>query len=74
MIVLFLQQKSTFATAREVIKEGGFGDRGLNKALTSTLLRHGIFNMVYFSFYHNVKDIMPQSEVSGLSDSYDDFL
>lgn len=58
----FKTQKSTFAMAREILKEGGFGDRGLNKALTSTLFRHGIFNMVYFSFYHNVKDIIPKSQ------------
>ncbi|KAK2187834.1 hypothetical protein NP493_153g07036 [Ridgeia piscesae] len=58
----FKTQKSTFATVREIVKEGGFGDRGLNKALTSTLFRNGIFNMVYFSFYHNVKDIIPKSE------------
>ena len=64
MDYFFLQQKSTFATAREIMKEGGFGDRGLSKGLTSSLFRDGIFNMVYFSFYHNVKDIIPKSEVS----------
>ena len=50
--------------AKSIMKEGGFGDRGFGKAITSTILRHGIFNMVYFSFYHNVKEIVPKSEVS----------
>eukprot|EP00106_Octopus_bimaculoides_P002389 XP_014769831.1 PREDICTED: mitochondrial 2-oxodicarboxylate carrier-like [Octopus bimaculoides] len=55
-------QKSTVATAREIFKEHGFGRNGLNKGLTSTLGRHGIFNMIYFSLYHNVKNTFPETE------------
>ncbi len=62
-----LQQKSAFKTARVIFREHGFGDKGLNKALTSTLMRHGVFNMIYFSFYHNVKSWIPQMEVSKIS-------
>lgn len=58
-----LQQGSTIATAREIIRKDGFGRQGLNKGLTSTLGRHGVFNMIYFGFYHNVRDLIPQAEV-----------
>ncbi|XP_057638780.1 mitochondrial 2-oxodicarboxylate carrier [Chionomys nivalis] len=57
----FTEQLSTFAYARQIIKKEGLGIQGLNKGLTATLGRHGIFNMVYFGFYHNVKDIIPAS-------------
>ncbi|KAK7940434.1 hypothetical protein WMY93_003760 [Mugilogobius chulae] len=52
-------QPSSFAQARKIIKAGGFGLNGLNRGLTSTLGRHGIFNMIYFGFYFNVKDAIP---------------
>jgi solute carrier family 25 2-oxodicarboxylate transporter 21 len=55
----FAQQSSTIATAREIIRKEGFGGKGLNKGLTSTLGRHGVFNMVYFSFYYNIKNLIP---------------
>uniref|UniRef100_UPI00398E3F79 mitochondrial 2-oxodicarboxylate carrier isoform X3 n=1 Tax=Pristiophorus japonicus TaxID=55135 RepID=UPI00398E3F79 len=58
----FLQQPSTFAYAREIIRSQGFGLRGLNKGLTATLGRHGVFNMIYFGFYFNVKNIIPVNE------------
>jgi hypothetical protein len=58
------QQPSTFAYARQIIKKEGLGFQGLNKGLTATLGRHGIFNMVYFGFYHNVKNIIPSSKVT----------
>ncbi|XP_076442660.1 mitochondrial 2-oxodicarboxylate carrier-like [Babylonia areolata] len=54
------EQKSTIQTAREIVARDGLGLRGLNKGLTSTLGRHGVFNMIYFSFYHNVKSIVPE--------------
>ncbi|XP_027028548.1 mitochondrial 2-oxodicarboxylate carrier isoform X2 [Tachysurus fulvidraco] len=53
---------STFSQARMIINSDGFGLRGLNKGLTSTLGRHGIFNMIYFGFYFNVKDNLPASK------------
>ncbi|XP_056151762.1 mitochondrial 2-oxodicarboxylate carrier [Lampris incognitus] len=62
----FKEQPSTFAQARRIISADGFGLRGLNKGLTSTLGRHGVFNMIYFGFYFNVKDLMPASPDPGL--------
>ncbi|XP_070179782.1 mitochondrial 2-oxodicarboxylate carrier-like [Littorina saxatilis] len=56
------QQKSTFQTAREIVAADGLGLKGLNKGLSSTLGRHGVFNMIYFSFYHNVKGIVPEAK------------
>ena len=38
----------------------GFYHGILVKGLTATIGRHGVFNMVYFGFYHSVKDIVPQ--------------
>lgn len=55
------EQKSTYATAREIIKEHGVR-YFVGKGITATLGRHGVFNMIYFSFYHNVKGIVPQYE------------
>ncbi|XP_049452485.1 mitochondrial 2-oxodicarboxylate carrier isoform X2 [Epinephelus fuscoguttatus] len=55
----FKQQPSSFAQARHIINANGFGLNGLNKGLTSTLGRHGVFNMIYFGFYFNVKDAIP---------------
>ncbi|KAJ4938825.1 hypothetical protein JOQ06_028291 [Pogonophryne albipinna] len=57
----FKEQPSSFAQARRIINADGFGLRGLNKGLTSTLGRHGVFNMIYFGFYFNVKDAIPTS-------------
>uniref|UniRef100_A0A8C7FWV0 Mitochondrial 2-oxodicarboxylate carrier n=1 Tax=Oncorhynchus kisutch TaxID=8019 RepID=A0A8C7FWV0_ONCKI len=58
----FQVQPSTFSQARNIINADGFGLRGLNKGLTSTLGRHGVFNMIYFGFYFNVKDAIPASQ------------
>ncbi|XP_072896106.1 mitochondrial 2-oxodicarboxylate carrier isoform X2 [Hemitrygon akajei] len=55
-------QPSTFAYAREIIQTQGFGLRGLNKGLTATLGRNGVFNMIYFGFYFNVKNIIPANK------------
>ncbi|PWA29575.1 hypothetical protein CCH79_00007988, partial [Gambusia affinis] len=55
----FKEQPSAFAQARSIINSDGYGLRGLNKGLTSTLGRHGVFNMIYFGFYFNVKDAIP---------------
>uniref|UniRef100_A0A8C2GEN2 Mitochondrial 2-oxodicarboxylate carrier n=1 Tax=Cyprinus carpio TaxID=7962 RepID=A0A8C2GEN2_CYPCA len=57
----FKVQPSTFAQARMIINTDGFSLRGLNKGLTSTLVRHGIFSMIYFGFYFNIKDAIPAS-------------
>ncbi|XP_041122029.1 mitochondrial 2-oxodicarboxylate carrier [Polyodon spathula] len=55
----FAEQPSTFGQARHIISTNGFGLQGLNKGLTSTLGRHGVFNMIYFGFYFNVKNMFP---------------
>ncbi|XP_075469435.1 mitochondrial 2-oxodicarboxylate carrier isoform X5 [Ascaphus truei] len=58
----YAKQPSTFAQARHVIRTEGIGFRGLNKGLSATLGRHGVFNMVYFGFYFNVKNAIPVNE------------
>lgn len=63
---LVSQQKSTLQTGREIWGQHGFGSQGLRKGLTSTLLRHGVFNMIYFGFFHNVKQMIPQCERTDL--------
>ncbi|XP_054096599.1 mitochondrial 2-oxodicarboxylate carrier isoform X2 [Callithrix jacchus] len=55
----FAEQPSTIGYARQIIKKEGWGLQGLNKGLTATLGRHGVFNMVYFGFYYNVKNMIP---------------
>uniref|UniRef100_A0A8I5UBJ3 Mitochondrial 2-oxodicarboxylate carrier n=1 Tax=Pongo abelii TaxID=9601 RepID=A0A8I5UBJ3_PONAB len=55
----FAKQPSTVGYARQIIKKEGWGLQGLNKGLTATLGRHGVFNMVYFGFYYNVKNMIP---------------
>lgn len=56
------KQKSTLSTAKEIIHNDGWGRKGLFKGLTATLGRHGAFNMIYFSLYHNIKNILPETE------------
>ncbi|XP_037726616.1 mitochondrial 2-oxodicarboxylate carrier [Drosophila subpulchrella] len=51
---------STFAVAKGIIKQDGLGFRGLNKGITATMGRNGVFNMVYFGFYHSVKNVVPE--------------
>ncbi|XP_013401318.1 mitochondrial 2-oxodicarboxylate carrier [Lingula anatina] len=59
----FAQQKSAWHTFRDITAEHGYMSRsGIWKGLTATLGRHGVFNMVYFGFYHNVKEIVPSCE------------
>ena len=58
---------SSFQTCKLIYNEGGFGLNGLNRGLTSTLGRHGIWNMVYFGIYHNIKNIMPKTDVFNFS-------
>lgn len=41
----------------------GLGLNGLNKGLTATIARNGVFNMMYFGFYHSVKGLFPQVQV-----------
>lgn len=53
---------TTLSVARKIIEKDGFGLRGLNKGLTATIGRNGVFNMIYFGFYHSVKDHFPAYE------------
>uniref|UniRef100_A0A8C4PYM5 Mitochondrial 2-oxodicarboxylate carrier n=1 Tax=Eptatretus burgeri TaxID=7764 RepID=A0A8C4PYM5_EPTBU len=52
-------QPSTFSCAKEIVRTSGIGFSGLNRGLTATLGRHGVFNMIYFGFYHNIKNLAP---------------
>lgn len=52
----------TFAVTRKIIAEQGFGSKGLNRGLSATIGRNGVFNMLYFGFYHSVKNIVPEYE------------
>ncbi|XP_071963832.1 mitochondrial 2-oxodicarboxylate carrier-like [Antedon mediterranea] len=51
----FSKQISAWSMAKVIVHENGFGLSGLNKGLTSTLCRHGVFNMILFGFYHTIK-------------------
>lgn len=55
---------STFAVAREIVRDHGFGFQGLNKGVTATIARNGAFNMIYFGFYHTVKGYLPEYDVN----------
>ncbi|CAG9582972.1 unnamed protein product [Danaus chrysippus] len=61
---LAAQVPSTWSVTRQIVRENGLGFRGLNKGLTATMARNGIFNMVYFGFYHSVKGYLPECEDS----------
>lgn len=50
---------STLSVTREIIKKNGIGFNGLNRGLSATALRNGIFNCFYFGFYHSVKGYIP---------------
>lgn len=54
---------STWHVTKEIISKDGLGFRGLNKGVTATIGRNGVFNMVYFGFYHSVKGYLPEFEV-----------
>uniref|UniRef100_A0A7I4Z7F5 Mitochondrial 2-oxodicarboxylate carrier n=1 Tax=Haemonchus contortus TaxID=6289 RepID=A0A7I4Z7F5_HAECO len=62
--VSLMQQKSTAAVAREIIKTDGLGLNGLYRGLSATLGRHGVWNMFYFGLYHNLKTFIPDSKES----------
>lgn len=57
---------STGQVAKEILREDGLlGTQGaglLNKGITATMGRNGFFNMVYFGFYHSVKNYLPQAQ------------
>ncbi|KAJ8950974.1 hypothetical protein NQ318_006358 [Aromia moschata] len=51
---------STWVVTKQIVAENGFGFRGLNKGVTATIGRNGVFNMIYFGFYHSVKGFLPE--------------
>ncbi|XP_054262111.1 mitochondrial 2-oxodicarboxylate carrier [Macrosteles quadrilineatus] len=53
---------STWAVTKQIVKEHGFGSRGLNKGVTATIGRNGLFNCVYFGFFHSVKVYLPKTQ------------
>jgi hypothetical protein len=65
------QSPSTGQVAKQILAEEGLlgrksphgGGGLLAKAITATMCRNGTFNMVYFGFYHSIKDIVPKAEV-----------
>lgn len=56
------QVPSTWEVTRQIIAKDGIGSRGLNRGLSATIGRNGVFNMLYFGFYHSVKNIIPENE------------
>ncbi|XP_060531922.1 mitochondrial 2-oxodicarboxylate carrier [Cylas formicarius] len=51
---------STWYVTKEIVGKHGFGFRGLNKGVTATIGRNGVFNMIYFGFYHSVKGYLAE--------------
>lgn len=56
---LYRQMPSTWLVAREIVRNDGFGTRGLAKGFHATVLRNGMFNGVYFGSYYNMKHFLP---------------
>lgn len=54
---------STWAVTKAIVRKDGFGFRGINKGVTATIARNGVFNCVYFGFYHSVKGYLPEYKV-----------
>jgi len=59
---------TTGSVVREIIRRDGiFGSSGLlGKGVTATMGRNGFFNMIYFGFYHSVKNYFPAVDNSTL--------
>ncbi|XP_063993424.1 mitochondrial 2-oxodicarboxylate carrier [Diachasmimorpha longicaudata] len=53
---------STFTVTRDIIRKNGLGLDGLNKGLSATAMRNGVFNSFYFGFYHSVKSYVPANK------------
>ncbi|KAI1718589.1 mitochondrial carrier protein [Ditylenchus destructor] len=56
--VTIQEQKSTATIAREIIRTKGLGLNGLYLGLGPTLYRHGVWNMIYFGLYHNMRNFI----------------
>lgn len=51
---------STWAVTKQIVAESGIGLNGLNKGVGATIGRNGVFNMIYFGFYHSIKNEFPE--------------
>ncbi|XP_066252736.1 mitochondrial 2-oxodicarboxylate carrier [Euwallacea similis] len=51
---------STWIVTKNIVSKHGFGPQGLFKGVSATIWRNGLFNMVYFGFYHSVKGWLPE--------------
>ncbi|KAB0799192.1 hypothetical protein PPYR_07072 [Photinus pyralis] len=56
------ETKGTWATTKEIVKQHGLGLKGLNKGLSATIWRHGLFNLFYFGIYNNLKAVLPPAK------------
>ncbi|XP_043285091.1 mitochondrial 2-oxodicarboxylate carrier [Venturia canescens] len=56
------ESPSTLAVTREIVRNKGLGLNGLNKGLSATVMRNGVFNCFYFGFYHSVKGFIPANK------------
>ncbi|XP_078042488.1 mitochondrial 2-oxodicarboxylate carrier [Augochlora pura] len=48
----FKHSPSTFSVTQRILAQQGFGLNGLNKGLSATIMRNGIFNTFYFGTYN----------------------
>ncbi|XP_023706270.1 mitochondrial 2-oxodicarboxylate carrier [Cryptotermes secundus] len=51
---------STWTVTKQIVSTQGIGFQGLNKGVTATIARNGVFNMIYFGFYHSMKGYLPE--------------
>ncbi|XP_076034144.1 mitochondrial 2-oxodicarboxylate carrier [Oratosquilla oratoria] len=51
---------SVWKVTREIVRTQGIGFRGLNKGVTATIGRNGVFNMIYFGVFHSVNSRVSQ--------------
>ncbi|CAB3398016.1 unnamed protein product [Caenorhabditis bovis] len=57
------EQRSVPSIAAQIIRSEGIGCNGIYRGLTATLMRHGIWNMIYFGLYYGSMDyLMPNEE------------
>ncbi len=50
---------STGRVVRDIVAEGGVSAL-LFRGVTGTMARNGVFNLIYFGFYHSVKEELPK--------------
>lgn len=60
---------STFAVTRQIISQHGLGLNGLNKGLSATIMRNGVFNAFYFGIYNSIVPKL-QKQTDSISDFF----